>query len=164
MGKISLLYLTFILTCIVGGQTVAVAADSIVRDEPAKIEGLCYSAMLGPVVKENWPDLRSFNITSVTGENVGAFSKSEAVVGPGPCSITVEVKTRQRGSATLTLTFEAEAGGKYVLRPVYRGNGIQASIQNSDTGEFVARTWPLNKKPKLQPEPTSLLITPRSAM
>ena len=151
------------LATILGGLAVswsfAASQDSIPIDQQAKIEGLCYSAMLSPTVKENWPDLRSFNITSVTGDNVGVVSKSEAVVGPGVCKVTVEVRTRQRGAATLTLTFEAEAGGKYILRPVYRGNGIAASIQNSNTGEFVARTWP-TKKSRSTPESSSLADVP----
>jgi len=69
------------------------------------------------------------------------------------------VRTRQRGSATLTLIFEAEAGTRYVLRPVYRGNAIAATIQNSDTGEFVAKTWNFEKKKKA-PRPETLLVRP----
>ena len=137
----------------------AASANVIPKDQQALIEGLCYSAMLSPAVKETWPDLRSFNITNVTGDNVGAFSKTEAVVGPGQCAVTVEVRTRQRGSATLTLIFEAEAGTRYVLRPVYRGNAIAATIQNSDTGEFVAKTWNFEKKKKA-PRPETLLVRP----
>ena len=137
----------------------ATSANVIPKDQQALIEGLCYSAMLSPAVKETWPDLRSFNITNVTGDNVGAFSKTEAVVGPGQCAVTVEVRTRQRGSATLTLIFEAEAGTRYVLRPVYRGNAIAATIQNSDTGEFVAKTWNFEKKKKA-PRPETLLVRP----
>jgi len=137
----------------------AASANVIPKDQQALIEGLCYSAMLRPAVKETWPDLRSFNITSVTGDNVGAFTKTEAVVGPGQCTVTVEVRTRQRGSATLTLIFEAEAGRKYVLRPVYRGSVIAATIQNSDTGEFGAKTWSSGKKKKAPPSET-LLVRP----
>ena len=151
------------LATILGGLAIpgslAAPPESIPIDQQAKIEGLCYSAMLSPVVKENWPDLRSFNITNVTGESVGIFTKSEAVVGPGICKVTVEVRTRQRGAATLTLTFEAEAGGLYVLRPVYRGNSIAAAIQNSSTGEYVARTWP-TRKSRAAPESGSLADAP----
>ena len=160
MKKIVLLFLAAILTWIADGQLAAADEKSIPKDQQAKIEGLTYSAMLSPVVKENWPDLRSFNISKVTGENVGVFSKTEAIVGPGECVVTVDVRTRQRGSATLTLTFVAEAGGTYVLRPVYRGKAIQASILNSETGELVARTWSLAKKHKSTPEPNTLADAP----
>jgi hypothetical protein len=159
MGKIALLFLIVIWVCIAECQAIAIAADVIPKDQQAQIEGLCYSALLSPAAKENWPDLRSFNILSVTGDQVGNFSKTEAIVGPGDCSVTVEVKTRQRGSATLTLTFHAEAGGKYVLRPVYRGKGIAATIQNMDTGEYVARTWPTRKSRSAQ-ESNALVDAP----
>jgi hypothetical protein len=61
---------------------------------------------------------------------------------------------------SLTLIFEADAGRKYVLRPVYRGSGIAATIQNSDTGEFVAKTWNSEKKKKKAPPPETLLVRP----
>jgi hypothetical protein len=161
MGKFLFLYFTCVFTCIAEGQLATTVADSIPKEQQARIEGLCYSAMLSPLVKETWPDLRSFNILNVKGDNVGTFSKTEAVVGPGPCTVTVEVRTRQRGSATLTLSFEAVAGGNYVLRPVYRGDSIHATIQNVDTGEMVARTWNLSKKTKPTVEPTSWFFAPQ---
>jgi hypothetical protein len=160
MKKITLLFLAAILTGLAGGPLAAADEKSIPKDQQSKIEGLTYSAILSPLVKEKWPDLRSFNITKVTGENIGAFSKTEAIVGPGQCIVTVDVKTRQRGSATLTLTFEAEAGATYELRPVYRGKAIQASILNSETGETVARTWNLTRKSKSTPEPNTLADAP----
>jgi hypothetical protein len=161
MNKIVLLFIATLWASIGDCRLVAASADTIPKDQQALIEGICYSMMMSPIVKENWPDLRSFNIISVTGENIGNFSKTEAVVGPGQCVVTVEVKTRQRGSATLILTFEAEAGGKYVLRPVYRGSALAATIQNSNTGEFVAKTWnPVKRKKTTDPE--TLLDTPSS--
>jgi hypothetical protein len=160
MKKITLLFLAVILTGPAGSPLFAADEKSIPKDQQAKIEGLTYSAMLSPPVKEKWPDLRSFSITKVTGENIGAFSKTEAIVGPGQCVVTVDVKTRQRGSAILTLTFVAEAGSRYELRPVYRGKVIQASILNSDTGEMVARTWNSTRKPKSTPEPGALVDAP----
>ena len=143
MGKIA----HFLLGMLVGlGCAMPAFAAEIPKEQQARIEGLHYSDMVSPYVKENWPDLRSFAITGLTGDAVGSFSKSEAVVGPGTCTVTVEVRTRERGSATLSLTFEAEAGGHYLLRPVYRGPAIHASILNRDTGELVARTWTANKR------------------
>jgi len=150
--KICFVCLVLVLSSRAGAQVATVLSDTIPKEQQAQIEGLCYSAMMGPYVKENWPDLRSFSIKSVTGDNVEKFSSSEAVVGPGNCVVTVEVRTRQHGTATLTLTFAAEAGGRYALRPVYRGSGIHASIQNVETGDFVARTWPA-RKPKVHDEP-----------
>jgi len=134
----------------------AAAADPIPKEQQAKIEGLGYAAMMSPLVKENWPDLRTFSIMTVTGDNVEHVSKSEAIVGPGRCCVSVEIRTRQRGSATLTLTFDAEAGGQYVLRPVYRGNSIAATIQNLDTGEYVARTWNTARKKRAPEIPSSI--------
>jgi hypothetical protein len=160
MKTISSLFLAATLTWFAGGHLAAAAEPSIAKDQQAKIEGLTYSAMLSPSVKEKWPDLRSFSITKVTGENIGTFSKTEAIVGPGQCIVTVDVKTRQRGSATLTLTFVAEAGSTYELRPVYRGKAIQASILNCGTGEMVARTWNLTRKSKSAPEPNALVDAP----
>jgi len=160
MKKIILLFLAAILTWVADVQLAAADEKSIPKDQQAKIEGLTYSAMLSPLVKENWPDLRSFNISKVTGENVGVFSKTEAIVGPGQCIVTVDVKTRERGSATLTLTFVAEAGSTYELRPVYRGKAIQASILNPATGELVARTWNFTRKSKSMPEPNALADAP----
>jgi hypothetical protein len=160
MKKITLLFIAAILSGLVGDPLAAADEKSIPKDQQAKIEGLTYSAMLSPHVKEKWPDLRDFSITKVAGENIGAFSKTEAIVGPGQCIVTVDVKTRQRGSATLTLTFVAEAGSTYELRPVYRGKAIQASILNSDTGEMVARTWNSTRKPRSTPEPNALADAP----
>jgi len=159
MKKTTLLFFAAILTCSHVGQVIAASSDTIPKEQLAKIEGLGYTALLSPAVKEKWPDLRSFNITTATGDNVSAFSKSEVVVGPGQCSITVEVRTRQHGTATLTLAFEVEAGGNYVLRPVYRGNVLAASIKNVDTGEFVARTWPARKSKPAQ-EANALVDAP----
>ncbi len=150
MKKTALLLFAVILTCSHGGEVFAASSDSIPKEQLAKVEGLGYTALLSPGVKEKWPDLRSFNITTVTGDNVSTFSKSEVIVGPGQCSITVEVRTRQHGTVTLTLAFEVEAGGNYVLRPVYRGKVIAATIKNVDTGEFVARTWPTRKSKSAQ--------------
>jgi len=163
VNKFVLLVLTFILTAAIGhGQPTVEVVDSPPDDQQAKIEGVYYSLLLSPLMKEKCPDLISFNITNVTGTNVGAVSKTEAVVGAGECTVTVDVKTRQHGSATLTLTFDAVAGGKYSLRPVYRGNTIAATIQNSGTGEFVARTWTQTKKKK-SGEPSSLASPPELA-
>jgi hypothetical protein len=160
MKKISILFLAVIWTILAGGRLAAADENSIPKDQQAKIEGLTYTAMLSPLVKEKWPDLRTFSITKVTGENIGAFSKTEAIIGPGQCIVTVDVRTRQRGSATLTLTFVAEAGSTYELRPVYRGKAVQASIMNTDTGEMVARTWNLTKKSKSTAEPNALADAP----
>jgi len=160
MKKITLLFLGFVLAAVARSQEAAETEKSIPDDQPAKIAGLTYSAIRSPLGKESWPDLRSFNIAKVVGENVSGISKTEATVGPGQCSVTVEVRTSQHGSATLTLNFVAEAGSTYQVRPVYRGKGIQATILNADTGEMVARTWSLAKKHKPAPEANALVDAP----
>jgi hypothetical protein len=157
--KTYFVFFILLLSCRAGAQVEYIANEAIPKDQQALIEGLCYSVMMGPYVKENWPDLRSFNIKNVTGESVGKFSSTEAVVGPGLCEVTVEVRTRQHGTAMLTLSFTAEAGGRYALRPVYRGNAIHASIQNVGNGDFVAKTWP-SRKSKIHDEPPAVVDAP----
>ena len=72
--------------------------------------------------------------------------------------ITVEASADWHQPATRILTFEAKAGRKYVLRPVYQGRVIEATIQDESTLEIVAKTW----GPK-QPNPTSTAATPPAA-
>ncbi|MFT3782789.1 MAG: hypothetical protein QM790_12330 [Nibricoccus sp.] len=152
MPKIGVAILVGALATFAPGLYAGEKPVDIPKEQQAEIEGLCYSVMMTPYVKENWPDLRSFSIKNVTGACIGKFSGTEAIVGPGACVLTVEVRTRQHGSATLTLSFVAEAGTKYALRPVYRGNAIHATVQNVDTGSFVARTWQ-TRKSRVHEEP-----------
>jgi hypothetical protein len=142
MKKLPGLLLSIVLVCFAGCQSVDTSAVRIPIEQQAKIEGLSFTEiLLSPVVKLNWGDLRSFEITDVTGTNVGAFSKSEAVVGPGQCSVTIRATAELHYPATHTLTFEAKAGRRYVVRPVYRGRDIEVAIQDSGSLEIVARSW-----------------------
>jgi hypothetical protein len=163
MNKIPSLLLAVALICLAGCQSVDPATARIPKDQQARIEGLSFTAtLLSPSVKLNWPDLLSFDIIDVTGASVGDFSKSKAIVGPGPCSITVEASSDWHQSATHILTFEAKAGKKYVLRPVYQGRVIEATIQDEGTLEIVAKTWG-PKKPNPPPKPAPATVTPPAA-
>jgi hypothetical protein len=160
MKKIPGLLLTGVLACLAGCRSVDPSTARIPKDQQARIEGLSFTTtLLNPIVRVNWPDLRSFDIINVTGASVGDFSKSKAVVGPGRCSITVEATADWHQPATHILTFEAKAGGKYVLRPVYQGRVIEATIQDEGTSEIVAQTWG-SKKPSPPPKPTPATVTP----
>ncbi len=163
MNKIPSLLLAVALVCIAGCRSVDPSTARIPKDQQARIEGLSFTTtLLSPSVKLNWPDLLSFDIVNVTGASVGGFSKSKAIVGPGQCSITVEASSDWHQSATRILTFEAKAGKKYVLRPVYQGRVIEAAIQDEGTLEIVAKTWG-PKKPNPPPEPTPAAVTPPAA-
>jgi len=146
MKKIPSLLLAVALVCIAGCQSVATSTARIPKDQQARIEGLSFTAtLLNPIVRMNWPDLRSFDIIYVTGASVVAFSKSKATVGPGPCSITVAATADWHQPATRILTFEAKTGRKYVLRPVYQDRVIEATIQDESTLEIVAQSWGLKQ-------------------
>ena len=161
MKKLPSFLLSIVLLCFAGCQSVDTSAISIPKDQRAKIEGLSFTEiLLSPVVKLNWGDLRSFDITHVTGANVGAFSKSEAVVGPGQCSVTISASAEFHYPATHTLTFVAKAGRKYVVRPIYRGRDIEAAIQDSGSLEIVARSW-ISEMPDKMPVPTPDGVTHR---
>jgi hypothetical protein len=151
MKKIPSLLLTIALVCLAGCQSVATSTARIPKDQQARIEGLSFTAtLLNPIVRVNWPDLRSFDIINVTGAGVVAFSKSKATVGPGQCSITVEASADWHQPATRILTFEAKAGRKYAIRPVYQGRVIEATIQDEGTSEIVAQSWG-SKQPNARP-------------
>ena len=166
MKKIPSLLLAVALACLAGCQSVATSTTRIPKDQQARIEGLSFPAtLLSPIVKLNWPDLRSFDIVNVTGASVGGFSKSKAIVGPGPCSITVEASSDWHQSATHILTFEAKAGKKYVLRPVYQGRVIEATIQDEGTLEIVAQSWGSkqpNPLPTTAPPPAAHSAAPQN--
>jgi peptidoglycan hydrolase-like protein with peptidoglycan-binding domain len=163
MKKIPSLLLAVALVGSAGCRSVDPSTARIPKDQQARIEGLSFTAtLLSPSVKLNWPDLLSFDIINVTGASVGGFSKSKAIVGPGQCSITVEASTDWHQSATRILTFEAKAGRKYLLRPVYQGRVIEATIQDESTLEIVAKTWG-SMKPNPPPAPTPATVTPPAA-
>lgn len=163
MEKILSLLLAVALACLTGCRSVDTSTARIPKDQQARIEGLSLTTtLLNPIVRMNWPDLRSFDIIDVTGAGVVGFSKSKATVGPGSCSITVAATADWHQPATRILTFEAKAGRKYLLRPVYQDRVIEATIQDERTQEIVAQSWG-PKQPNSPPQPLPAAVTPPAA-